>query len=60
MKDQSPSENEVEYIRMRTKHMTELIITSHQEFTICCIQDCDPAPKVEEVAKEGEKEEQKD
>ncbi len=49
MKDQTPSENEIEYIRMRTKHMTELIITTWNEFTICCIQDCDPKPKVVEV-----------
>ena len=32
-------QSEIEYIRMRTKHETELIITSYNEFTICCIQD---------------------
>ena len=43
-------QSEIEYIRMRTKHQTELIITSYNEFTICCIQDCNPKEKVEAVA----------
>ena len=42
-------QSEIEYIRMRTKHQTELIITSYNEFTICCIQDCNPKEKVEAV-----------
>ena len=43
-------QSEIEYIRMRTKHQTELIITSYNEFTICCIQDCNPKPKKEAAA----------
>ncbi len=34
------ADNDIEHIRMRTAKNTELIITSHGEFTMVCIQKC--------------------
>ena len=35
--EENSSDNDIEYIRLRTKNQTELIITSHNGFFIVCI-----------------------
>lgn len=45
---ENTNEHEVEYIRMRTKNETELILTSHSDFFLVCIQNCSLRKKVTE------------
>lgn len=50
-------DGEIQNIRMRTAKGTEFIITSHEEFIMCCVQDCSGAKVVtttEVVKKEEE------
>jgi len=46
-----------QHIRMRTKKGTEFIITSSDEFTMCCVQDCKGVVLVAEEVKGGVEEE---
>lgn len=50
------ADGDLDYIRLRTKKGTELIITSDKEFTICVIQTTNPALVDEEDLPEGGKE----
>ena len=47
------TDGDIDYIRLRTKKGTELIITSDREFTICAVQKCNPNMADDDVVEEN-------
>lgn len=47
------NDGDLDYIRLRTKKGTELIITGDKNFTICVIQKCNPGIADDDAGEEG-------